>query len=372
MYDKSLLLIVLFSISFLWSCSSGQDEQPSLRQYELADIENRVYSDEFFDIVNTVIPETSDESALNHIRKVAANDSMYFILDIRGNIMAFNRNGKFVRRIGNLGNGPGEYSNPRDIDLDPLTGNISVLDNINRILLYNTSDGRFSEEIKLKLSAREIEMKKDAIIILRPSCSNGKPVEKEVIILNRATGDESGFLSALDDCTSLGINVSEITSSDNRTFITRKFDNRIYSVTDSVVPIFEINSGSFVNSMGANGADLVGFLQSCLIDNKIFSIGNFMANDSLIFFSTNIGYGLGHLADQTLKQAKSIKSSEYDITLSNCFNVAGRTDEVIFTITPDFILNTLERNPDNTALKDLAESLSVDSNPVMIHYKLRN
>lgn len=372
MNDKSFLLVLLISILFLWSCSSHHEEQSPLHQYGLSDIENRVYSDEIFDIVNTIVPEISDGSALNSIRRIAANDSIYFILDVKGNILAFNGKGGFIRKIGDFGNGPGEYSNPRDIDIDPLTGNIAVLDNGNRILMYSASDGLFSKEIKLGLSAREIEMRKDAIIILQPSCSNGKPVEKEVIILNRETGKESGYIPAFDNCSSLGINISDMSSNDTRTFVTRKFDNRIYSVTDTVVPMFEIISDSFVNSIDADGSELMGFLQDCVTNNKVFSIGNFIANDSLLFFKTNIGYGLGHITAKTLKQTKSIKSSEYDITLSNCFTIAGRPNEVIFTVNPEFILKNLEHAPDNIPLKTMAKSINEDSNPILLHYRLRN
>jgi len=372
MNGKSFLLVSLITILFLWSCSSHHEEQPPLRKYELADIENKVYSDEIFDIVNTIVPEASDSAALNIIRGIAAIDSIYFILDVKGNIFAFNVNGGFIRKIGDFGNGPGEYSNPRDIDIDPLTGNLAVLDNSNRILLFDTSDGLFSEEIKLGFSAREIEMKKDVIIILRPPCPNGTPTEEEVIILNRETGKESGYLSAFDNCTSLGINISEMSSNESRTFITRKFDNRIYSVTDSIIPMFEIMSNSFVNSFDANKSDLMEFLQNCITNNKVFSIGNFIANDSLLFFKTNIGYGFGHVADKNLKQTKSIKSSEYDITLSNCFIIAGRSNELMFTINPDFILKSLEHNPDNIPLKAMAKSINEDSNLVLLHYKLRS
>lgn len=371
MENKNLLLFLVLSFPFWWSCSSSHEEQPSLRQYELMEIVDRVSSDEIFSMVNVLIPETSDKSMLNSIRRIAANDSAYFILDIKGNILAFDREGKFVRKIGGFGNGPGEYTSPRDLDIDPQTGNVAVLDNNSRILLYSASDGSFSNEIKLESSAREIEMKKDVIIILRPSCPNGIPTKKEVIIIDRMTGKESGYLPALDDCTTLGINNTELSSGNSQTFITRKFDNKIYSVTDSVFPLFEIFSDKFVNSIDANGAELIKFLQSCVTDNKIFTISNFIANDSLMFFSTNIGYGLGHISDRTLKQTRSIKSSEHDITMSSCFPIAGRSDEIIFLVNPEAVNNAAQRNPDNATLIELINNLSDDSNPILFHYKLR-
>ena len=63
--------------------------------------------------------ETSGRSLLGKVNNIALSDSMIFVSDINWRLLAFDRQGKFLRQIGRIGNGPGEHIHLFEISLSP-------------------------------------------------------------------------------------------------------------------------------------------------------------------------------------------------------------------------------------------------------------
>jgi hypothetical protein len=74
-----------------------------------------------FKKMKTIILETTDESVIGAVGRVQVFDNYIFILDDKNphKLFAFNKEGKFIRLIGNVGYGPGEYIRPNDFTIDP-------------------------------------------------------------------------------------------------------------------------------------------------------------------------------------------------------------------------------------------------------------
>lgn len=62
-----------------------------------------------------------------HNNFIFLENSIYFTVSYTG-ILEFSRNGKFIRKIGNIGRGPGEYSSYIHFGVDEEKGLIYVLD----------------------------------------------------------------------------------------------------------------------------------------------------------------------------------------------------------------------------------------------------
>jgi len=75
-------------------------------------------------------------------------DSNIYISTREQGIIVFSRNGKFIRKIGAQGRGPGEYHYCMNFDADPKSKSVYVLDGI-IIKVYNGS-GQFQRSISLK------------------------------------------------------------------------------------------------------------------------------------------------------------------------------------------------------------------------------
>jgi len=87
--------------------------------------------------------ETTPESFISYIYKIQTKDDKIFILDIRNpSILIFDMSGKFIRRIGRVGNGPGEYIEPHDFALsdsvvliwDPMQWKTILYDSLGRLI----------------------------------------------------------------------------------------------------------------------------------------------------------------------------------------------------------------------------------------------
>ena len=91
----------------------------------------------------TYLPlETTGNSLLKERLIVTMTDSLIFVSDNAWQLMMFDRQGKFLRRIGRIGNGPGEYHTILDYALSPDGQRVSFLDQNRGIFEYDLG-GKF-------------------------------------------------------------------------------------------------------------------------------------------------------------------------------------------------------------------------------------
>ena len=103
--------------------------------------------------VKTIILETSDSVLLGNFSGMQVFKDLIFILDKRGDaaLYAFNRDGKFIRRYGNRGIGPGEYLSIDDFTIDTENEIIYLMDDdASQILMYEIFTGKYINKIKLE------------------------------------------------------------------------------------------------------------------------------------------------------------------------------------------------------------------------------
>ncbi len=118
-------------------------------------------STEFYDSVLNEIPKPevivlkeTDEVIFAEIDKIIAKDENFFILDAFGakTVVSFDKSGKALVRYGTIGQGPGEYVRPWDIDV---TGEcVYVLDSNTKKLLRFNKDGKFINERRIPFRAK--------------------------------------------------------------------------------------------------------------------------------------------------------------------------------------------------------------------------
>lgn len=90
--------------------------------------------------------ETTDSCLIGEIKKVIPIDSFLLVLDsfIANKICLFDRNGKFIRQIGNVGRGPGEYIQATDCYYDHNKKQIIIYDQFNSEFLFYDLMGNYS------------------------------------------------------------------------------------------------------------------------------------------------------------------------------------------------------------------------------------
>lgn len=97
-------------------------------------------------------PETKDPQYMLHrplTIKIGPDNNIYILDQGNGRIMVYDRNMKFVRQIGRVGQGPGEFIEPTDFDIDA-EGNIYVAEFINRRISVLNPDGSLKKSFWVK------------------------------------------------------------------------------------------------------------------------------------------------------------------------------------------------------------------------------
>jgi hypothetical protein len=101
--------------------------------------------------------ETSDKSIMSNIVKVLVTSEHVFCSDSQKNLMMFLRNGSFLHKIANRGQGPNDYYDLLDFTVDTVYQKIYIADYAQRIREYNF-EGKFSKDIKLNMQMSRIEL----------------------------------------------------------------------------------------------------------------------------------------------------------------------------------------------------------------------
>ncbi len=87
--------------------------------------------------IDVIALETTNESLIRNINKIEFYKDDIYVLDLEGSksLLVFSKNGKYKYKIGRIGNGPGEYSEPRDFDIDE--EEVRILTH-NKLLIYTS------------------------------------------------------------------------------------------------------------------------------------------------------------------------------------------------------------------------------------------
>lgn len=145
---------LLVSIFAFFSCISNNEKEA--RQGISIPLQNLTADTIFLSDWMTpdeVIPlETTDESLLASVDKLIEFDNQYFVLDkVRKTVLVFDNEGKFVKRIGKIGDAPNEYLNLHDFTLDRNVGCIYLLTNNSEVYVYDVN-GSFLRKAQISNS----------------------------------------------------------------------------------------------------------------------------------------------------------------------------------------------------------------------------
>lgn len=143
----TLLMIVL-------SFQSCQTQQNIIHDSEiLVDLDNSVkkkkeFYSTYFSGGGIIALETTDNSLLGRIKKMDVTEDYLIFLDNKG-VFLFQKDGKFLRRIGKSGPGPGEYSKVTDFTVDDINDKIYLLDASKRVVFVYDFESNYSHVIPL-------------------------------------------------------------------------------------------------------------------------------------------------------------------------------------------------------------------------------
>lgn len=154
-------LILLISISIGCVPASKNEKETINNPKEIITIKTddavELNLSEIFDTI-TFIPLINNKTGAVSVDKIIFVKDKIYILDKKfaKGVFIYSKNGEFIKRVGNIGRGPGEYDGVSDFDFDD--NKIIISDHPNKLLIFNekgdfisrmTSDFTFSSFISV-------------------------------------------------------------------------------------------------------------------------------------------------------------------------------------------------------------------------------
>lgn len=255
-------------VSVLNATGHGDLEQPLFRDLEL------------------VFLETNDDILLANCDKVIFHEDRFYVYDSQfSHLLAFDRQGKYLFRVGNLGHGPGEYQSIYGFSVDTNADKILVYSLDNQAVFEYSLEGRFIEKKGVDFYGHDFDLAPngDYIFNLRYN-DNGLYAKDNVFVTNRQGKVNTQLFPYPQTATKMVIGFSGfLCIEDDLGYYAHTFSDTIYRVdwnTQKVQALFKLDLGSkhWPHGLDFNKFDDKDFLQYNYLSERAF------VRDDLLFF----------------------------------------------------------------------------------------
>ncbi|MCG6190769.1 6-bladed beta-propeller [Maribellus maritimus] len=144
-------------IMLLYSCVDKGNKESNI-DFSMQKLSESTFS-ETISNYSIVKLETAEESKINVITKVLINNEHIYVLnhwENRQEILIFSQAGDYIDKISSGNNSTKSFSGIIDFDIHPVTGDICLLDQKQKKLVFFKEDGRFVKSTPINYLAGEI------------------------------------------------------------------------------------------------------------------------------------------------------------------------------------------------------------------------
>lgn len=383
MKNRLLILLCLFCTT---ACNGvkeqGQaeikNEDVHLIQVDLK--EQDIHTSNLFSDCTPVKLETNDLSLLKEISKSYLTKNHIFIKS-NHSLFIFNREGRFLRKIDKMGNGPEEYARLSDFDVDEEMNHIYILAN-QKIVVYNFQ-GEYQDSYPIGIGAIKLIKDDQDQFCLYSGNEVSESNSHKLNIWDKSTFKTS-FLE-IDDMKKTYLHINSAQNfywKDGMPFFYEAFNDTIYSV-EKKGPVYYIQyKHSVPPSFFENKFDnIMEFFQKYNQMGYTNSTYDVFESDHKLFFSCyDKGSKYFNVYFKDKEQCESYNNIIDDLLFRNCaipfseddFEFwTNRDGEIIYYISPQFVK---ENAGDiiNDTYQEFANKLTEDDNPIAIICKLKN
>ena len=141
---KRIGIVLVFTFVLLGCEQSSEVVDCSILRADLSAGSSHI--DGVFERIEVIPLETTDSSLVVYPLEMKDYKNVFYIFDIHtGNLLTFNSQGEFIRKIGGKGHGPGEYTHLASISIDQKNEMLQLLEPWGNCLNY-TLEGKFIEK----------------------------------------------------------------------------------------------------------------------------------------------------------------------------------------------------------------------------------
>ena len=338
---------------------------------------------------DTIRLEATNKSLLSSIRQVRLlNDKFYITDDTKSFVFIFSHNGKFISNICNQGEGPKEYIQISNMQVNPYNSHIYITDAFSRRLFEYDENGQQLKFIQLDFhptcfmsdqSFRRIHLNSGGKII---DATRSETNNKHNIIICNEEGEITN--SFLKDETPKPLNISETSASgyteEGNLLYMPILSDVIYRINENqAVPEYLLVSKHKNMLSEEDKKDIFyTFDKNNVIDyenkNYLMSFGSFLKSDSLMMFS--FGWENKWRTFYSLQKKKSFTISPDNLSgnkglceIFSNFPQFIQGDTFYIAVDPMQISYALPLLPEGK-LKTFFESFTEDDNPCIIAYRI--
>jgi hypothetical protein len=293
---------MLLGIAF-FSCSAQEQQQEKLPldgNYYTVDLDAKKKKEiplsSLFGKVSTIILETANNCLIGHIDELQVFDGRIYALDehIAKSLFIFDMDGRFVRKIGGLGKGPGEYLMAADFTIDTENGFIYLFDPGQGNLIHKyRMDGTYVNSITVRMAKAGIHYIQyyqdylyadvrgwasalDTYLLLEIDPENGNVTSRSLPISYNKGWNESFFT---------GHNFFMSRLNDPPRY-SQLFMDYIVSVGKETTPYIKLKSKNLVTEqdIAALRGEMWEKYQQIHKRSKVFDVHSFVESDKIILF----------------------------------------------------------------------------------------
>ena len=349
--------------------------------------------------IKTILLETNESCLIGAIDKMRVFDNYIFIMDcfIAKSLYVFDKEGRFIRKIGNNGQGPGEYVQLSDFTIDKENKIVYVLDShLSQINKYDITTGKFIHTVKLDQSveSRNIEYvggKLYADAYFRENSNNQYLLRT---IQEPSGKEEHQYLNVVEYnkgiCNTYAKqnNVFQPRENGNVVLIQWFMDHIIEITKDSVFPLIDIKSKNVLTSKDIKKAiekDAYFFMSEITQLNKYHYIHNYIEQKNWILYNCFEGHTpLRIMLDKQTSEVRIFERTRDDLLVREkdyayifppvaCYDTYGVYYHVVPMFMSEFQAAAKEGalSPNLDKLEDL-KNLEEDANPVILYYEFKD
>ena len=363
-----------------------------------------------FKNVRTIILETNTDCLIGRIDELQVLDGYLYILDKSAakSLLVFDMEGRFIRKIGRMGQGPGEYFSLGDFTIDAENGFVFLLDFGLRIHKYRL-DGKFIRTIEYQIPQSAINFIQFFNNRLYASVRPFEPTQDDFMLAEIDPDDGKILSQSLPLTYNKGW--AETTSTGHSFFISRLnnpprytqlFMDYIVSLGKDIKPYIELKSNNLVTEKDFNNLSNEKIPTNTQFQvlqgaSKIWDVNSFVENDEFILFRCKSGFMTGRRNSFSVLFQKETESVKIANRMSNdlvlrridnenqpgmsifdgdfMFSDKNGAYEVVQTVFRLFegFLSTIRNNEVVPELDRLDELLKLedDANPVIFYYEFK-
>lgn len=362
---------MLFLSNFIVMCSNGHKSQNKLKIIDLEKgvIENdNITLDKIASTIEYIPLETNDSLLLGTIEAFITNENIIVINESnKPGLYLFNKKGKFIRKIGQIGQGPGEYGNIGSISINENLKSIFINTDIKKNIIKFNYDGIYSDFIDLGSCVGFIYYD-STIYGHKPSISfRGNNNEASQLIVFDTIGNIINKFHPVDinktEYIDMFIESPVFSVSDDRLYYFIPREDTVYHLTkNDCVPFYQLFLGKFSFDVNYQW-DFEGY-SNARRENMIWVESTFITDSYIIFIANQKGQRRIIVYDKTKDRIYNNLINNVD-HLPISFIKGIYRNRIVTSLSPFELLNYERKEdfPDN--LKIMLNRIKENDNPVL-------